>query len=121
MPWSPRKGLGDVLPRACGLGALPPEGLGAAFGKLKQYDPSLRQRYTDLMVDALMGMGVSAPRARHNGYGMMGSCWTGRRWKSSPPADDAKRSYNRGDYWGAALGALGAIPMAGKGATQRKP
>ncbi len=101
MPWNPREGLG-------GQPVKPPLGTGlgmqtGGIGELKQYDPSLRQRYTDLMMDALMGMGVGAPKARHYAYGLMG-LGDMTPVGALTAADDVKRAYNRGSYGEAGLG-----------------
>lgn len=85
---------------------------------LSPYEPSWRDRARWGLEDLLSGFGASRGTAQRYGDQLIGSPsyqgipaadlvpWVGNAFS----ANEGKRAYDRGDYLGAGLGALGAVP-----------
>ncbi|RWP05106.1 hypothetical protein [Mesorhizobium sp.] len=84
------------------------------FGELTPTEPDWRTRLADVMAQSAHAIsGKDINEARRDSMTLMGLApGTGQVMA----AEDAAASAKQGDYLGAALAALGAVPMAGKGA-----
>jgi hypothetical protein len=86
----------------------------AGTGHASVYHPSWRERLTYAMLDGLMGLGADLHTARHYADGTTGLLEEGPIGVATA-VNDAQRALDRGDYLGAAVAALGAVPIFRKG------
>lgn len=89
-------------------------GRGRHREQLTAYEPSLSELYTNLLRSGLEQVGLDKYSARDNAKNAIALAeWSPLGVLTA--ADDTRRAFNRGAYGEAALSALGAIPMFGKG------
>lgn len=104
-------GLGGYAPTTGGLGAYQAR----PTGEMRNYEPTLKERYKYLLQDAMSAIGVERHRARQTASSFIDlSDWTPIGWLTA--ADEVQRNVDAGNYGEAAISALGAVPMVGRGA-----